>query len=209
MFRSFDEITNDIGSELKFAAGIIYSASIFLCAIVAILEIFGGIALLFVAESFWGILGIIIGTIAGIAFEIVIIMFTAYLITILLYSKGETVHLLNKIADPEKTETEKIVERVSKKSVAEMLSQLTKKTETAEKHEEEKKETLFKPVSATPVAKKPSSPKWPPEQPSKPGNWICICGSENAKYVSTCYCGVSRKEAKRLWDEEAKKHEST
>lgn len=208
MLRNFEDITNDIGSELKYAAGRIYSGSIFLCAIVAILEIFGGIALLFVAENFWGILGIVIGTIAGIAFEIAIIMATAYLTTIVLYSKGETVHLLNKIADPEKTETEKIVERVSKKSVAEMLAQLARKTEPTENHEE-KKETLFKPVSATPVVKKPSAPKWPPEQPSKPGNWICICGSENAKYVSTCYCGVSRKEAKRLWDEEAKKHETT
>lgn len=50
------------------------------------------------------------------------------------------------------------------------------------------------PKSNTPAS--PSAPRSPNYNVSAhtPGNWTCTCGRVNASYVSSCFCGKSKRE---------------
>ena len=167
MFKTFEEITDDIGSELKLAAEKIYRGAVIACVIFALIEFIAAFIVSINIGSFLAFLGIGI----GIIIEIVCFMAAAYLIVIILYAKGEKVHLLQTIAESTKKEVEKPSEPVL-------------------------------PVTKSPYATRTAAQK-KPNVSSNSANWVCVCGRENAQYVSTCYCGVSKREVKKILEDKA------
>lgn len=90
MFRSFEAITADIGTELKETAKRIYTTGMSIAIIIAVLTVLGGFISAISYESFDVLLICIIS--AGL--ELLIALSTLHLITINLYARGEIVHLL-------------------------------------------------------------------------------------------------------------------
>lgn len=41
-----------------------------------------------------------------------------------------------------------------------------------------------------------------PQREAQPGDWQCTCGRVNPKYISTCACGINRRQLKKNQDEQ-------
>lgn len=90
MFRSFEDITSNIGAEFKNTARLVCQRAKIFVYILAVLTLIIGIVIAIDHGSF----GVFIAFVAGSLFELAIFMSTVYLITINLYGKGEVIHLL-------------------------------------------------------------------------------------------------------------------
>lgn len=96
MFRDFEDVTKDIGTELKETARRIYTRCQVIAFLIAIVAVISGIVLAIDLGEF----GVLLYFLLGAAAELLIFLGVAHLITINLYAKGELVHLVRHINDP-------------------------------------------------------------------------------------------------------------
>ena len=96
MFRDFEDITKDVGTELKETARRIYNRCQVVAFLLAVIAVITGIVMAVDSESF----SVFILFLVGAAAELLVFLGVAHLITINLYAKGELVHLVRHINDP-------------------------------------------------------------------------------------------------------------
>ena len=99
--RSFDNISKDIGAELKAAAERIYRIGNLIQLIILIVGVLGGVITLFDTEEFIFFLAIA----GGALVEFLIARGIIYMISVRLYAEGEKVHLLKRNGDAAAKET--------------------------------------------------------------------------------------------------------
>ena len=103
--RSFNDISKDIGAELKAAAERIYRIGNLIQLIILIAGVLGGVITFFDTEEFVFFLAIA----GGALVEFLIARGIIYLISVRLYAEGEKVHLLKRNGDAPAKETPPVV----------------------------------------------------------------------------------------------------
>ena len=163
-----EEQTADVGNRLKIVAKRVMKNAFIIAIILAVLEVIGGL-ISWIAVDDWTGIFIFVGGIVAAAVEIPVLIGIAQIIMLCLYAKGESVQLLHMIAD----------EPNSAQPKADVILE-TKKTDKAK--------------SVIPETKRTNTVK--PVIPQGVETWKCQCENVNPAYLSTCNCGLSKRENK-------------
>lgn len=176
----FDEITKDVGQELKNTARRIYMRTFWCWLIITILETIATIA--GVASSDGDLVGLLLLLPFAILIEYWIVMGIAHLITINLYAKGEVVHYLRAISQQGLSRNENAAVDAVKpmKETGVKSAQQTVVKSVQETTIEPAQETVVKVVREVVV-------------PTTVG-WLCKnCGTQNKTVHGQCKkCGTYR-----------------
>ena len=168
--RKFEDITQDIGMELKESAARVYKVGISIQTGILVLALVGAIF----ASLDEGFLLFLV--IAGSAFvEYLIGCGIIYSVAVHRYAEGEKLHLLETVAENTQPVPESKPEEV-KPAVPASGAVRPASAATAP--------APFRPIGQV-VANKPATP---------PDGWKCACGKVNPPYISTCVCGRNKRD---------------
>ena len=181
--KSFENMTRDIGKELKETARRIYVRSLWFLLITIIIETIVVIGAAFDSDEPFAYIMLLP---FGILFECLIVMGAIHLITINLYAKGEIVHLLRKNGGNDAIEEAPVPAMPKTLDRSQVLGQLKKP---------KKDNPLKTPVNHKENIQKIAEKMFVQEKVTEPvhldDTWICgSCGAENAMKYSQCKkCG--------------------